>query len=764
MDSSNCLVLEALGRSLYLGTLYNACSDTLVPGMSLWSNEVIQKETKVNPQPNTSFQVAASESISEKIKLLDVSASVKASFFAGLVEVGGSAHYLNEKTSSKLQCRVTMQHQVNTVFKELMFSELTVQYPDVFKAKEATHVVTGVLYGANAILEFQDTASDASEKQTIQGSLNVMIKKIPLIEISAEGKVDLDDADKEKVKHFSCKFYGDYRLKQNPTTYEEAVLLYKDLPNLLGKDGELAVPLKVWLYPLKNLNDTALQLKHVISESLISQVEKMMDDLHQAEMRANDLLEISKTIKASDICDKLELFNSRLKDFTTVFSQKLAELLPTIREGTAEETALTDLLKSQHASGFNRSEIDQWLDGKETEIGIIKSYIADLKLEIKTPGPELDTFLMQPDVTDVFMFSFTSLKYEEPYLNKITKTTEDLRRGINISTCVQNLSEKTLWYSTPEVRGVLLSSLKIIQGFTFGLSIVTYVSDPEHPGASVRWYHNGICRDPHVTDIPFRKDAIVLTLEPNTAHNRLLLSEGNRKVTHGEDQSYPDNPERFDYWQQVLCKESLTEHCYWEAERSGEGLTIAVTYKGIGRKGESNAYRYELTLDPNTAHKSLCLSDANKTATRGDTQRYRDNSKRFQYWEQVLCKEKLTGRCYWEVEWSGMGAAVGVAYKGITRSDTKIGHNDKSWCVNCGDGSFGGNSFTAWHNYKFVSAPAPAFYSRRVGVFLDYQAGTLSFYSVCPDTHTLTHVHTFHAKFKEPLYAGFWVLETVSLV
>ncbi|KAJ8362079.1 hypothetical protein AAFF_G00398140, partial [Aldrovandia affinis] len=62
-----------------------------------------------------------------------------------------------------------------------------------------------------------------------------------------------------------------------------------------------------------------------------------------------------------------------------------------------------------------------------------------------------------------------------------------------------------------------------------------------------------------------------LTLDPNTAHRDLRLSEGNREVTWvGQDQSYPDHPERFDSWAQVLCREGLSGRSYWEAEwRSG---------------------------------------------------------------------------------------------------------------------------------------------------------------------------------------------------
>ncbi|XP_052390341.1 NACHT, LRR and PYD domains-containing protein 3-like [Carassius gibelio] len=83
-----------------------------------------------------------------------------------------------------------------------------------------------------------------------------------------------------------------------------------------------------------------------------------------------------------------------------------------------------------------------------------------------------------------------------------------------------------------------------------------------------------------------RKYACDLTLDPNTANTRLVLSDENKKITHVEDhQPYPDHPERFDVYPQVLSVESLTGRCYWETEWSGDDAGISVSYKGINRKG-----------------------------------------------------------------------------------------------------------------------------------------------------------------------------------
>ncbi|XP_064815182.1 NLR family CARD domain-containing protein 3-like [Oncorhynchus masou masou] len=174
-------------------------------------------------------------------------------------------------------------------------------------------------------------------------------------------------------------------------------------------------------------------------------------------------------------------------------------------------------------------------------------------------------------------------------------------------------------------------------------------------------------------------------------------------------------------------------------------------------------YVCDLTLDLNTVNRRLSLSEENRKVTcRTEEQPYPDHPERFEDCEQVLCREGLTGRCYWEVEWSG-GADIGVTYKGISRrggvNDCCLGANDKSWSLFCSD-----NSYAAWHNNNRTTIDVPPSSPHRVGVYLDWPAGTLSFYRASSDT--LTHLITFTSTFTEPLYPGFrvcWEGDSVSL-
>ncbi|XP_062301255.1 NLR family CARD domain-containing protein 3-like isoform X2 [Scomber scombrus] len=210
-----------------------------------------------------------------------------------------------------------------------------------------------------------------------------------------------------------------------------------------------------------------------------------------------------------------------------------------------------------------------------------------------------------------------------------------------------HLEELDLSYNHPEYSGVKqLSGLK---------------DDPHYKLNQLNIEHGGS----HRMKPGFKKYACKLTLDPKTVHKNLRLSEENRKVTWvKEEQSYPDDPERFDLCPQVLCKEGLNQRCYLEVEVD-EPFNIGVTYKTMSRKGDLN--------------------------------------------------------------------------------DCNLGQNEKSWSLVCSD-----DGCYVMHNNERISVGSLCSRSSRLGVYLDWPAGTLSFYRVSSDSRT--RLHTFKTKFTEPLY------------
>ncbi len=164
----------------------------------------------------------------------------------------------------------------------------------------------------------------------------------------------------------------------------------------------------------------------------------------------------------------------------------------------------------------------------------------------------------------------------------------------------------------------------------------------------------------------------------------------------------------------------------------------------------------ELTLDTNTMNRFLKLSDNNRTVTRmQEEQPYPDHPERFENCPQLLCTNALTGRCYWEVKWSG-NVHIAVTYRGIRRKgdsdDCWFGENNQSWSLWCNFGHYFVRQKTEKTLLPFSSSSSS---SGRVGVYVDYPAGILSFHIVSSDR--LIPLHTFKTRFTEPLYPGFKV-------
>ncbi|XP_042565832.1 tripartite motif-containing protein 16-like [Clupea harengus] len=164
---------------------------------------------------------------------------------------------------------------------------------------------------------------------------------------------------------------------------------------------------------------------------------------------------------------------------------------------------------------------------------------------------------------------------------------------------------------------------------------------------------------------------------------------------------------------------------------------------------EFSQYSCHFTLDPNTAHRNLHLSEGNRRVEwRREVQSYPDHPERFDECHQVLCREGVSGRCYWEVEWSGE-VIISVSYKSISRKggghECLFGCNDQSWSLVL---LLRSSSFR--HNNKKTNLPLVA--SSRIGVYVDHRAGTLAFYSI---SDTMTLLHRVQTTFTHTLYPGF---------
>uniref|UniRef100_A0A8C2C0R3 Uncharacterized protein n=1 Tax=Cyprinus carpio TaxID=7962 RepID=A0A8C2C0R3_CYPCA len=187
-------------------------------------------------------------------------------------------------------------------------------------------------------------------------------------------------------------------------------------------------------------------------------------------------------------------------------------------------------------------------------------------------------------------------------------------------------------------------------------------------------------------------------------------------------------------------RDKLEDFCKEELKKISDRVT---TTNIVPRtRNDFLQYFHQLTLDLNTVNKCLCLSERNRVIKyTGTKQAYPDHPDRFDVF-QVLCRESVCGRCYWEIEWCGSVHISRV-----------FGRNDQSWSLFCSP-----SSYSLIHNDMVIKLPVVS--SRRIGVFVDHTAGTLSFYSV---SDTMSLIHTVQTTFTQPLYPGFYVYSGSSV-
>uniref|UniRef100_H3A2U7 Fibronectin type-III domain-containing protein n=1 Tax=Latimeria chalumnae TaxID=7897 RepID=H3A2U7_LATCH len=500
-EGVHTIEMAALGHPFQVGMLYDYRNDTLIPGVTLWDLNLLKRDHHKMSQHNTDFSIIASDSIEDKSSALNVEASLKASFLGCLVKVEGSAKYLNDKTTSKQQARITLQYRTTTTYEQLTMSHLgchNVTYPDVFDQGTATHVVTAILYGAQAFFVFDCTVSSDENKQDIQGFMKGMINKIPKTEISGKGSVHMNNEEKLKAKNLSCTFYGDFSLPSNPTTFEDAIKIHTNLPKLIGENGEHSVPVRVWLYPLNLLDCKAAKLVRSISIGSVCQSQAVLEELDSFDRQCNDLIKHNTANQFPEIGKNIKQFKDMCLQYKLVFQSKLAQLLPLIHGTGEQESLLTDLLSTKEKSPFSKKLLTSWLDKKEREINLVELFLSQRKdIKVASSNNELDRILFGFTVKNVICFMFTSLKQQEPYLEDLAnylKSPTDRTQVPTRNKDDYSQQSATQWLNSSTIQQMKSCAMVFLELAETNKAkfIIGSTKDESNPGASLYLYKNGI--------------------------------------------------------------------------------------------------------------------------------------------------------------------------------------------------------------------------------------------------------------------------------
>ncbi|KAM3603794.1 uncharacterized protein V6R79_002174 [Siganus canaliculatus] len=458
--------VAALGRPFSLGMLYDCRNESLIPGMTLWGHSDLVKNIGERPQRYSDFDITTEESIEDKTSALNVSAALKASFCSGLVEVEGSAKYLKDDRKSNKKARVTLTYGATTKFQQLSMDHLgkdNLKYKDVFEHKQATHVVSGILYGAKAFFVFERDMGEDEKRSEVQGKMNVMIKKIPSIDINSSGQLELKEKESKSVEKFTCRFHGDFLLEKTPASFQDAVQVYQNLSKMLGPNGENAVPMKVWLLPLAQLQASASLIVRDISPAFLEEVQTVLEDLKEVDIRCNDALSTTAQ-QFSQMGRNIKTFKDMCSGFKLEFQRFLAKKLPLIRGGEeSEEEVLHDVQKMKR-SPFSSSCLNEWMDAQDREIFTLKS-LTRLMKNTKIVPSETELYREALSAENAVCFVFTSLGSLESYVSTLTSTLGKLLKPDQEAQPDRHAEKERQWYAVAEVAEQVRRMVKLFSDF-----------------------------------------------------------------------------------------------------------------------------------------------------------------------------------------------------------------------------------------------------------------------------------------------------------
>ena len=411
--SSQSHIIPALGRPFDLGMLYDRRSEKLIIGKTLWSLDHLGQAVNTITKPYTNSEVLAEDTIDDKTSALNIEGSIKLSFLGGLVNIQGAAKYLADRKPSSHHSRVVLKYETTTELKQLTMEHLgrgKVQYPEVFDQDIATDVVVGILYGAKAFLIFDQEVSKDETLKEVHGNMEVLVKSLPGI------STDIPEDQKKKTEKMHCKMYGDFRTEESPTTYEEAVRVYKQLPSLIGDRGQNAVAVQVYLRPLSEIDGKGQRMVREISANCISKTCEIQEHIQCIESKCCDLMREDVCSSFPRIKKQLSSFKRNISRYKIFFQKKLLLLLPSIRGGGAEESALGDIFDEKERSPFAQTRIDAWIVEKENEMKRLESIIRFLGDTSFVSPEDVENETFDPSNEQVVCCTFKIVKEDDPQI------------------------------------------------------------------------------------------------------------------------------------------------------------------------------------------------------------------------------------------------------------------------------------------------------------------------------------------------------------
>ena len=410
----NQLQIPCLGLPFKLGMLYDCRTNELISGITLWKQETLSKLPATTTQETSRFELVSEDTFNQKAFHLGAGADLQLGILSGLVQAGGAAEFLYDRKRSKNMSRVTLNYKSTTKYEQLTMDQLgMVEHPEIYDKGIATHVVTGVVYGADAFFVLDQEVSKHQDVKKVEGKIGLKIKKfLPLDSIPPiDGSASFTAEDEGDEKKLTCRYFGDAILNKYPTTYQEAIKVCRELPNLLkGK----AVAKKAWLLPLADLDTRCQRFAHeadnLFSKLVFQKIQELFEYLNEVEVSTNDLLQNEASLYFTGINKELNRLKRLVNTYALSMKRKIAFLLPQIRAGKVPAVKIEDVIKQNSLSPFSQEHLSSLIREKEQEIRYLSQYLVFIKHEelihFAFKDGELDSVFDFNDARDVVCLDF----------------------------------------------------------------------------------------------------------------------------------------------------------------------------------------------------------------------------------------------------------------------------------------------------------------------------------------------------------------------
>uniref|UniRef100_A0A8C2BHN7 Uncharacterized protein n=1 Tax=Cyprinus carpio TaxID=7962 RepID=A0A8C2BHN7_CYPCA len=565
---SDVIEMAALSRPLRLGMLYDSQRNSFCQDIFMWDEDTLARMKVSLPRPQTYVKVLENDSLQERFRVLEMSPVLQSGTQTGQIKMNGAAAFLYHPEQSQHQERATLHYRTTTRLDMISQRLLQEAAPSALADQTtATHVVSAVYFGAQAFLVFDSDRSNHEKNTEIVDVLKIMTSTFCPNHIISS----LSAAEKAKSSLLACSLYSDVGDWKSPVSFDKVLEIYGSLPTLLGSKDERAVPLKVWLYPLKKLDKSSVcAALSGVSETLMHQAEYILEHLRKqiriCEDIIRDYINVNVIMQFPTLEDDVIAFLELMQEYQTTFQKGIADIVH-IKEGKRERS-LQDLLKRHSQSPFSAEKTNQWLENKETELKILNDFRAADITVVKSQA-ELQQVISHSQKTRVMCLTLYSPDVEDSFITALRQYIES--DGI--------INDSLLF------KPVSINDKKIIKVQLFIAAnedaeqtsfIAALIPGDDFPEYSVQFYHDGRIVSRNVK-LGTKSDLVQISHIKHTSVSLKLNQPDTKRIERYivEYRALGDDGSNNEPWKQIIFDTtSNRENCMISDLKSGHKFQL----------------------------------------------------------------------------------------------------------------------------------------------------------------------------------------------